>query len=202
MKTPRHFILYLTLFFLKSSLLYTQELTATYVYEKENVGYRDEYTLHFNNGKSLYEHHHTFSKVTNEEGREFYFPHDFYDWYYDHKSKKVTELKQLQDGALLISNWDGDFQWTIHDETKEINGYTVQKATALSHNTEGREEQWDLGDVIAWFTTEIPIPSGPERYYGLPGLIVKLEYSKRTCDLHVKRSSLHEQQGNQLARWA
>ena len=178
MKTPRYFVLCLTLFFLESSFLHAQQLTATYVYEEENLGYRDEYTLHFNDGKSLYEHHHTFSKIINEKGWEFYFPHDYYDWYYDQSNKKITELKQLEKGMLLITNWDADFQWTIHDETKEINGYTVQKATGLSHNTKGRG-QWDLGDVIAWFTTEIPIASGPEMYYGLPGLVIKLEFSKK-----------------------
>ena len=188
MKTPRYFVLYLTLFFLQpSSLLYTQELTAVYVFEdagyRGSARYSDECILYFSNGKSLYVHHHTFAKV-REAGWEFYFPHDYYDWYYDQNNKKITELAQLKDGTNLIANWDADFQWTIHDETKEISGYTVQKATGLSHDTEGRGD-FDLGDVIAWFTAEIPIASGPERYYGLPGLIVKLEYSKKpvTCTL-------------------
>lgn len=55
-------------------------------------------------------------------------------------------------------------QWNIEQETNEILGYNVQKATVAYS---GRK--W-----IAWFTPEIPIQYGPYVFNGLPGLIVKL----------------------------
>lgn len=57
------------------------------------------------------------------------------------------------------------FNWKIEAETKELYGYQVQKATT---NFAGRE-------YTAWFTSEIPIPDGPYKFNGLPGLILKIK---------------------------
>lgn len=56
-------------------------------------------------------------------------------------------------------------EWNILAEKEKIGEYNVQKATA---NFGGRT--W-----TAWFTTEIPIQDGPYKFYGLPGLIVKIQ---------------------------
>jgi GLPGLI family protein len=34
-------------------------------------------------------------------------------------------------------------------------------------------------DYKAWFTNEIPVSDGPYKFYGLPGLIVEIEDSKK-----------------------
>lgn len=59
-------------------------------------------------------------------------------------------------------------EWTVSTEKSEVLGYKVQKATT---KFAGRE--W-----IAWFAPEVPIQDGPHQFYGLPGLIVKIEDSK------------------------
>lgn len=53
--------------------------------------------------------------------------------------------------------------WTLNDEFKIISGYNCQKATV---NFRGRTYE-------AWFTTEIPLPYGPWKLGGLPGLILE-----------------------------
>ncbi|OPB97247.1 GLPGLI family protein [Elizabethkingia occulta] len=61
-----------------------------------------------------------------------------------------------------------EFNWTIIKEENNIKGYKLQKAVT---NFGGRE--W-----IAWFTQDIPIPEGPYKFEGLPGLIVEINDSK------------------------
>lgn len=53
--------------------------------------------------------------------------------------------------------------WTMLDSTKQILGYTCQKAEC---NFRGRQ-------YIAWFTTDIPVSDGPWKLNGLPGLIME-----------------------------
>ncbi|MCS3870146.1 GLPGLI family protein [Chryseobacterium ginsenosidimutans] len=55
--------------------------------------------------------------------------------------------------------------WKILADKQKIGEYNAQKAT-----TDYGGRQW-----IAWFTTDIPFQDGPYKFYGLPGLIVKLE---------------------------
>lgn len=56
-------------------------------------------------------------------------------------------------------------EWKILPEKQKIGTYQAQKAVA---SFGGRE--W-----TAWFTTDLPFQDGPYVFYGLPGLIVKLE---------------------------
>lgn len=57
-------------------------------------------------------------------------------------------------------------EWNFSDEyTDSIMGYDCRKATV----------QFAGRSYTAWFTPEIPLPFGPYKFGGLPGLILKLE---------------------------
>ena len=58
----------------------------------------------------------------------------------------------------------GLFSWTLTPTTATVAGYACQRATTAFG---GR--QWE-----AWFTREVPVGDGPYKFYGLPGLIVKV----------------------------
>lgn len=59
---------------------------------------------------------------------------------------------------------DRPMKWTIQPEHEQIGEWQTQAATL---DFAGR--RW-----TAWFTTDIPIPDGPYKFHGLPGLIVKI----------------------------
>ncbi|MDR6548714.1 GLPGLI family protein [Chryseobacterium rhizosphaerae] len=56
-------------------------------------------------------------------------------------------------------------EWKILSDKQKIGEYNAQKATT---SFGGRE--W-----TAWFSTDLPFQDGPYKFYGLPGLIVKVE---------------------------
>ncbi len=67
-------------------------------------------------------------------------------------------------GGMLFYGKDilKDWKWQITDEVKQIQGYTCKKATAI----------WGRGLFTAWFTEDMPVQAGPEKFDGLPGLIL------------------------------
>ena len=93
----------------------------------------------------------TITVATNPEGFQYYYnPND-----------KTLYARDL--GFDYVKDNTIDIPWDIAEETKMIGIYKVQKATA---HFRGR-------DYTAWFTPQIPLPYGPWKLVGLPGLILE-----------------------------
>jgi len=93
----------------------------------------------------------TITVVTNPIGFQYYY-----------KTKENT-LFSRDLGFDYVKDNTIDIPWDITEETKMIGIYKVQKATA---HFRGR-------DYTAWFTSQIPLPYGPWKLVGLPGLILE-----------------------------
>ena len=83
-------------------------------------------------------------------------------------SAKISFTESIAMDEFRYSQDMNLFNWKIKEERKEIAGYKAQKATTTFA---GR-------DYIAWFTPEIPIPDGPYKFSGLPGLILEIRDTK------------------------
>ena len=59
--------------------------------------------------------------------------------------------------------------WTLVPTTATVAGYACQRAT-----TSYGGRQWE-----AWFTRAVPVSDGPYKFYGLPGLIVKVSDTRQ-----------------------
>uniref|UniRef100_UPI00404AC2A5 GLPGLI family protein n=1 Tax=Fulvivirga sp. TaxID=1931237 RepID=UPI00404AC2A5 len=77
---------------------------------------------------------------------------------------------------LIIDNLKPD--WQITNKTKVIEGYKCIQATA-----EFRGRQY-----TAWYSADIPVPSGPWKFHGLPGLI--MEVADKKLEVYFKIKSL------------
>ena len=81
--------------------------------------------------------------------------------YHDFKTHLFTKISS---DSYKIEE-DKKPEWKILPDKQKIGEYNAQKATTKYG---GRE--W-----TAWFSTDLPFQDGPYKFYGLPGLIVKIE---------------------------
>lgn len=95
------------------------------------------------------------------------------EFYTSIKSKKIQSTNSYFNGWLIEQE---QMKWELLNEQKTISGYSCYKAIANRKliSSSGEENI----EIIAWYTTDIPIPYGPRNYSGLPGLIIKLEESR------------------------
>lgn len=128
----------------------------------ERVGVKKRYFIHDEKvieedelGNKVINTGHLVDNVERLKSKELLFYKDF-------ESNKI--LCELSDGidVYQINDKLFDWNWQISNETKEIAGYTCRKATS---NLMGYYFE-------AWYTDEIPINIGPEKFDGLPGLIL------------------------------
>lgn len=69
--------------------------------------------------------------------------------------------------AFLVKDKLNDFKWKITKEKMQIAGFDVMKATGVLN---------DSIPVTAWYTPKINMKDGPDRFWGLPGFILKAEF--------------------------
>lgn len=131
--------------------------------------------LYCNESHSQYIYYSEKRIIDLEDGLRYTFPSNNYITNYDFKNEKIEENRILSDGTILYANWNNEIDWEITEEEGYIGKYKVRKAITDSFESDPNHPFY-AGKAIAWFCTDIPIPSGPARYYGLPGLILKLEY--------------------------
>ncbi len=142
-------------------------------------GYEGEMKLYIKDGCSKFVYVKENKKITTEEGFNFYHYAEYFENYYNWRNNEVHEQRKYKKRSVLIAEWENKQKWKILQETKKIGGYQAQKAITNSHNIIDTASPNYYGNAVAWFTTELPFHTGPFRYYGLPGLIVKLEFTQR-----------------------
>lgn len=93
----------------------------------------------------------TFTVATNKEGFQYY------------NDLKKGKFYSRDLGFSYVQEDLPKISWNILEETKTIGNFECQKATATFR---GRH-------FTAWFTMSIPLPYGPWKLQGLPGLILE-----------------------------
>lgn len=105
---------------------------------------------------------------------------------------------------FLIEDKLENIEWELVNESKQIGQYVVFKAVAtqkidsldFTEYERKREDEKDESDtivspidelklpkekkIVAWYTPQIPIKTGPAEYWGLPGLILEIQSGKTT----------------------
>jgi GLPGLI family protein len=84
-------------------------------------------------------------------------------------------LKKYPEYSIsLISLLQGN-SYQVFDERPQKWKITSEKSIILNYQAQKAEINFGGRKWVAWFTSEIPIPDGPYKFHGLPGLIIKIE---------------------------
>ena len=83
--------------------------------------------------------------------------------YTDLNDGRVIAQRKVLGDAFLVSDSTRKIEWKITDETRDIAGYHCRRANGL---------MLDSIYIVAFYTTQIPVPGGPESFNGLPGMIL------------------------------
>lgn len=105
--------------------------------------------------------------------------------YVDFAKGTRTDQREIMEKNFVVADTLTRLQWKLSDETKPILNFTARKATATStmqrprmtmENGEMKREMInDTIRVVAWYTTDVPVPAGPAYSGQLPGLILELD---------------------------
>jgi GLPGLI family protein len=103
----------------------------------------------------------------------------------DFQKLRKVESREFFDKKFLIIDSIRRDSWKLGEETKTILNHICRKATSqrigkrmtmsMDNGKMERKEITDTSLLVAWFTTDIPVPAGPEVQGQLPGLILELE---------------------------
>lgn len=110
--------------------------------------------------------------------------------YRNFKNEKVyfrNVKSKFLNGTYVNDNWK-KIDWIIAEDTMTIGNFKCKKATGKFR---GR-------DYIVWFTEDIPLPYGPWKLYGLPGLIIEAYDDKNEFSAKVKSISIDNNTKNEI----
>jgi GLPGLI family protein len=83
--------------------------------------------------------------------------------YSDCNSGQQIIQKKVFEETFLVKDSIRHIDWKMTSETRDIAGYTCRRANAIV---------MDSIYVVAFYTEQIPVSSGPEGFAGLPGMIL------------------------------
>jgi GLPGLI family protein len=152
-------------------------------------------TLNVSNNVSIYQEKYSTAedweehKIKVPEGAKIFggtSPRDSY-LKIDRNKKEIFFFDMIGGNNFLVKDNYPELEWKISSETKDISGFSCVKAT-----TTYRGRDW-----VTWFTPQIPLPFGPWKLQGLPGLILEAydttnKYTFKPVKVEYKTSDIFD----------
>lgn len=119
------------------------------------------FDLYFNSNKTYYKP----GRETEDNKRQLWFigPSKDNRVVRDFTASNSKSLKTIFEETFLVQDSLPAFEWKLSDEIRTIAGFDCRKAVTRI---------CDSVYVVAFYTEEILSNSGPESFYGLPGMIL------------------------------
>lgn len=157
----------------------------------------DIYVLNFSVAKSSYK-----LKAENTENKYMWGakPSETDNTIQDIENNKISIQRDVYEQTYLIQDSTRKFEWKITGETREIAGFECKKAIT---------KICDSVYVVAFYTDQIMVSSGPESFGGLPGLILGLAvprlattwFATKVEAIEPTQQELNPKQKGKKANW-
>lgn len=141
------------------------------------------FTLTFDQEQSIYEEDESLAPPYLGNGMMVMSSYGSDLLYKNIKEDRYTKQIDFLGKVFLIQDTFEKIDWKLQSDTKNIGKYTCFKATAeqpIKIDTHSDEQTEKSITIIAWYTPQIPVSSGPSKFHGLPGLILELSYDYTT----------------------
>lgn len=135
-----------------------------------------EYTLLFFNEK---ESRYTHSEEQSEESEGYSWRKEEYNVRRNFEKNTMNDALEMLGKVYLIEDSLQAPNWKILNDIKDVAGHICMKA--MIQDTVKNQK------IIAWFAQDIPVSAGPERLYGLPGLILALDINDGAVTVEASR---------------
>lgn len=160
------------------------------IQEQMRAQFRSEFTLKFTSTESLYKKVEKLDapSVPNSSGITVTISGGSDIIYKNTKTQTYLRESEIMGKEFLIEDNLQETAWALVKESKNIGQYICFKATKTRtvQDKEFDTETNQYKDVkkervtTAWYTPSIPVPHGPDNYYGLPGLILEISDGELT----------------------
>ncbi len=159
------------------------QLTFLSKQEKERMSYmfagKDDwkvYTLlYFNENQSKYIN----SEEKNEESEGYDWRKEEYMVNRDFAKNTMTDIIEMIGKTYIIEDSLQTPNWKILNDLKEVAGHICMKAMI--------EDPVKNQKITAWFAQDLPSSAGPERLWGLPGMILEIDINDGTVIVQASK---------------
>jgi GLPGLI family protein len=160
--------------------------------EKINKMFEKIFVLNFNKTESIYQQEQKLQKLgtrgsTSASELEG-------ELYKNSRTKQYLKAEEFANKNYIITDALKNFNWDLKQESKTIGGYTCYKAISIIKVTKKELQEYEAEKVkknknktsffnlekprdeiiTVWYNPEIPVSHGPNKYWGLPGLIMEV----------------------------
>lgn len=129
-------------------------------WEEDNKG--EKMKMAFNANESLY----AYDEQNGTDDGGYSWRNSELKLYRNFEKEKKIDLIEMLGKTYVVEDSLHTPIWKIGNQIKDVAGYVCMKAET--------EDPVKKQKITAWFAQDIPVPAGPERYNGLPGVILEL----------------------------
>jgi GLPGLI family protein len=100
----------------------------------------------------------------------------------DFDKNTMTDAIEHLSKNYLIEDEIQPIEWKIQNDLKEVAGHICMKAVT--------EDTLKNQKIVAWFAQDIPIKAGPDRFNGLPGMILEIDINDGAMTITANKINL------------